>query len=226
MTVTPLSLAVLQKAQAEAEGFQNGPAPALNPANINTQDNIGNPQVTGSSPVPYYPSSETPNLQLSTEDMSSTLANNFVILDTAAGNGLLSSVTLLTAAQISSLLTTPVTLVPAPGAGLYIVPLTMAITYYAGTVPWRGGNSIEIGNPGGLAGNTYAGYFQDPAAVFGTDAGTGNILSLTNFAGQGGLYVQEGLLVNQPLIITQSGAWTQNGNGTGKVTVIYAILTA
>lgn len=30
---TPLSLALLQKAQAEAEGFQNGPAPALNSAN-------------------------------------------------------------------------------------------------------------------------------------------------------------------------------------------------
>ena len=78
---TPLGLALLQKAQAEAEGFANGPFPALNSANIYTQDSIGNPQTPGSSPVPYYPSSETPNLQLSTEDMPSQLANNFVILD-------------------------------------------------------------------------------------------------------------------------------------------------
>src|ERR1035438_3677451 len=78
---TPLSLALLQKAQAEAEGFANGPAPALNAANIYTQDSIGNPQTPGTSPIPYYPSAETANLQLSTEDMSSQIANNFVILD-------------------------------------------------------------------------------------------------------------------------------------------------
>lgn len=78
---TPLSLSVLQKAQAEAEGFANGPQPALNNANLYTQDSTGNPQVPGTSPVPYYPSAETPNLQLSTDDMPSTIANNFVILD-------------------------------------------------------------------------------------------------------------------------------------------------
>jgi hypothetical protein len=78
-----LSLALLQKAQAEAEGFANGPAPALNNANIYTQDSIGNHQTPTTSPVPYYPSSETPNLQLSTEDMPAQLANNFVILDKA-----------------------------------------------------------------------------------------------------------------------------------------------
>ena len=76
-----LSLTALQKAQAEAEGFQQGPQPALNSANINTQDALGNTQVVTTSPVPYYPPSETPNLQLSTEDMSSQVANNFVILD-------------------------------------------------------------------------------------------------------------------------------------------------
>ena len=83
MATPPLNLAELQKAQAEAEGFQNGPAPALNAANLNTQTQIGNPQIPSTSPVPYYPSAETPNLQLSTDDMPAQLANNFVILDTA-----------------------------------------------------------------------------------------------------------------------------------------------
>lgn len=78
-----LSLEELQKAQAEVEGFQNGPHPALNNANLYTQEKAGNPQVTPPipTPVPYYPSSETPNLNLSTEDMSSQAANNFVIID-------------------------------------------------------------------------------------------------------------------------------------------------
>src|ERR1035437_908745 len=78
----PLSLAELQKAQAEVEGFQQGPTPALNGANLNTQSILGNPQTPSTSPAPYYPSKETPNLKMSTRDMSSELANNFVILDT------------------------------------------------------------------------------------------------------------------------------------------------
>src|ERR1035437_7931893 len=79
-----LSLAELQKAQAEVEGFQNGPQPALNPANLNTQAVAGNPQPTppAPTPVPYYPSQETPNLHLSTRDMPAEEANNFVTLDT------------------------------------------------------------------------------------------------------------------------------------------------
>jgi hypothetical protein len=84
MSTTPLTLAELSKAQAEAEGFSNGPAPTLNQANLYVQDClVGNPQTPGTpaSTTPYYPSAETPNLQLSTADMSSELANNFVILD-------------------------------------------------------------------------------------------------------------------------------------------------
>lgn len=99
MAVPFLTQPELAKAQAEAEGFANGPLPVLNPANLNTQRTIGNPQVVpaATAPVPYYPSSETPNLQLSTEDMPSQLANNFVILDnaigTTAGDDLLDNIT-------------------------------------------------------------------------------------------------------------------------------------
>jgi hypothetical protein len=86
MAALPLTLAQLSKAQAEAEGFQGGPQPALNPANLYTQDCLaGNPQTPGTpaSATPYYPSSETPSLRLSIEGLSSQLANNFVILDQA-----------------------------------------------------------------------------------------------------------------------------------------------
>src|ERR1035437_6042544 len=86
----PLSLTELQKAQAETEGFQNGPIPALNTANLNTQSILGNPQTPSTSPVPYYPSQETPNLKLSTRDMASEVANNFVILDASISGGSLS----------------------------------------------------------------------------------------------------------------------------------------
>jgi hypothetical protein len=81
-----LTQAAAAKAQAEVEGYQNGPEPALNPVNANTQQQLGNPlYVPGvASKVPYYPpSQETPNLQLSLQDMSADLAQNFVVLDNA-----------------------------------------------------------------------------------------------------------------------------------------------
>jgi len=81
-----LTLAELAKAQAEAEGYQNGPQPALNQANLSTQEALGNTIAPTTTPAPYYPSSETPNLQLSTENMSAELANNMVIIDAVAAN--------------------------------------------------------------------------------------------------------------------------------------------
>jgi len=86
--MAPLTLQELQKAQAIVDGFAFGPMPALNPANLNTQDREGNPQVPSTSPAPYYPPAvPTPLLELSLYDMSSTLANNFVLLDKAFGEG-------------------------------------------------------------------------------------------------------------------------------------------
>ena len=87
--MAPLTLAQLQKAQAEADGFAFGPEPALNPANLYTQATAGNPQPTppAPTPVPYYPSSETPNLHLSTRDVAAEMANNLVILDTLFSSG-------------------------------------------------------------------------------------------------------------------------------------------
>ena len=87
MATVPLTLAELSKAQAEAEGFQNGPTPLLNPANLYTQEKEGNPQPQVRGPIPYYPSKETPNLKLSTRDVSAEEANNFVILDSLFPSG-------------------------------------------------------------------------------------------------------------------------------------------
>lgn len=85
----PLSLVELQKAQAEVDGFQQGPAPALNNANRSMQAALGNSQAASTTPVPYYPSKETPNFALSTRDMSSELANNFVSIDTLIAGSVL-----------------------------------------------------------------------------------------------------------------------------------------
>jgi hypothetical protein len=128
MSTTPLTLAELQKAQAEAEGFANGPAPALNNANLYTQAKAGNPQPTppAPTPVPYYPSSETPNLSLSTRDVSSEMANNLVILDALfpSGGGLGVPIIQATAQVVNAL--TPTTLsITASKTTLYAVSIYM-----------------------------------------------------------------------------------------------------
>src|ERR1700685_706084 len=87
--MAPLTIEQLAKAQAEAEGFQQGPLPTLNAANLYVQDCLNNnPQTPGTpaSTTPYYPSSETPNLQLSVDSQSSQLANNMVLLDAATSS--------------------------------------------------------------------------------------------------------------------------------------------
>jgi len=128
MATLPLTLAELQKAQAESEGFANGPQPALNSANLYTQASAGNPQPTPpvATPVPYYPSSETPNLSLSTRDVAAEMANNLVILDTLfpTGGGLGVPIIQATAQVVNSL--TPTTLsITAPKTALYAVSIYM-----------------------------------------------------------------------------------------------------
>jgi hypothetical protein len=88
MSVPFLTQPELAKAQAEVEGFQSGPLPVLNPANLNTQQKIGNPQVVAdlTPTIPYYPEvNVTPNLQLALDNMSAETAQNFIILDNAVG---------------------------------------------------------------------------------------------------------------------------------------------
>jgi hypothetical protein len=128
MAPTPLTLLQLQKAQAEAEGFQNGPEPALNNANLYIAAIAGNPQPTPPvpTPTPYYPSSETPNLQLSTRDVPAEMANNLVILDSLfpTGSGLGVPIIQATAQVVNSL--TPTTLsITAPKTTLYAVSIYM-----------------------------------------------------------------------------------------------------
>jgi hypothetical protein len=74
--------------QALAEGFAAGPVPKVNPANIYTQDLLGNPIVPVAEPVPYYPpaTNTTPNLGLSLQGMDVVLADNMALLDSAAVN--------------------------------------------------------------------------------------------------------------------------------------------
>lgn len=74
--------------QALAEGYQNGPTPTLNSANLNTQSAIGNPLVPVIEPVPYFPPiTISPNLGLTLIGLDGTEAQNMVLIDAAIGIG-------------------------------------------------------------------------------------------------------------------------------------------
>ena len=87
MSPTPLTPLQLQKAQAEAEGYQNGPLPPLNLPNQYTQAVLGNPQLPETGPVPAYPGvRDTPNTLLRVDGMSAEQAQNLLMLDQDLGS--------------------------------------------------------------------------------------------------------------------------------------------
>jgi hypothetical protein len=87
MAPTPLTPLQLQKAQAEAEGYQNGPLPPLNLPNQYTQAVLGNPQLPETGPVPAYPGvRDTPNALLRVDGMSAEQAQNLLMLDQDLGS--------------------------------------------------------------------------------------------------------------------------------------------
>lgn len=91
MALTPLTPLQLQKAQAEAEGYQQGPFPPLNAANQSTQANLGNPQLPETGPVPVYPGErDTPNTLMRMDGMSAEDAQNLLMLDQDHGTDPLS----------------------------------------------------------------------------------------------------------------------------------------
>jgi hypothetical protein len=136
-----LTPAQLAKAQAEAEGYQFGPQPSLNPANIYTQDKAGNPTAPTTSPTPYYPSSETPNLQLTTDEMPAALANNFVILDNLlpTGEPILAIPVISARIQQINATTTQSISLTSPITQMYAVSLYMSATGMAAA-----GHSVTV----------------------------------------------------------------------------------
>ena len=141
--LTPTQVA---QEQAKAEGFQNGPLPTVNPVNIDTQAKLGNIVPSVAEPVPHYPPATdlTPNLGLSLQGLDPIEAENMVQIDTAipSAGGITLTVT-LTAAQIKSMNTNPVLLVPGkPG---YILQLNWGyIKYLPGTQAFNPANGDNI----------------------------------------------------------------------------------
>lgn len=136
----------------------------------------------------------------------------------------------LTTAQLLSLSTTPVTIIPAPGVGKYIVPqiFTGQLTF--------GGTPFSIANSGagntylfwaglgtGSAGSTSVGIMQDSAANGGMNY-TASGSQLFVFPCLTDPSVPAVSILNQPLQIIMDDALTL-GNGSMVITMSYIIVT-
>lgn len=129
--------------------------------------------------------------------------------------GLLRADLLLSSAQLLSIFTTPVTIVPAPGAGLAIVPVSLALNVqFKGTPYVDHAGSLVLG-AGGIS------FLTQSTAGF-WDQG-----SSRNFFGAVANTVQaSSAWANQPMTLFQNTANPTGGNGTMAVTLSYLVAPA
>lgn len=133
-----------------------------------------------------------------------------------SGSGVQTASVTLSPAQLLSLRSAPVQLVPAPGAGSIIKPLSITLQYKAGSTPYNApeGN-FAIGTPA-LPGATHGpgGGFIDQASD-----------QVAYVGGFGGAFGSRSNFENQPIIVQQNGSteWT-GGDGSVVVNISYSVV--
>ena len=138
----------------------------------------------------------------------------------APAGGAVQSVTVsLSSAQLLALNTSPVTIVPAPGAGSYILVLVTSYELIYGSSPYS-----LAGDPPGLAYGGNAIYPADQG--WNVSSFTGSSSSVAFVAGPGSIgFVPTSNVSNQPVKLVADIGNPTSGNSTGKVTVLYATVT-
>jgi hypothetical protein len=125
----------------------------------------------------------------------------------------------LTTAQLLSLNTSPVTIIPAPGPGKCIMVILSVYELIFGTTPFVLNNGDQ--GPGLYYGST-SGYTADNASGNGAFSGSSNTISTGN-----DVYspLPTSGFENLPIILGSSFANMTGGDGTGTINVLYWIVT-
>jgi hypothetical protein len=144
------------------------------------------------------------------------------------GVTLSSQTVVLTAAQILAMNTTPVQLIPAPGAGMVNIPVSVLFCAHYGSAAFGGGGNMVVqwGNAAGATGQT-TGFALPPTVMTGLGSGTA-VGYMT--PGDGATYAQ-GLLAsagNAAIYISYpaSPAFTGGTGCTLTLTILYATISA
>jgi hypothetical protein len=134
----------------------------------------------------------------------------------STGGGIQTATVTLSSAQLLSLRATPVQLVPPPGAGNVIKPLSITLQYKSGSAPYTAQDgSFAIGTPAFVAA------VQQPAVGF-IDQASDQFAFLGGF---GGAFGPRSSFENQPITVSQNGSaeWTA-GDGSVVISVTYTVV--
>ena len=134
-----------------------------------------------------------------------------------SGGGVQTASVTLSSAQLLNLRTAPVQLVPAPGAGSIVKPLSITLEYKAGSTPYNAADgNFAIGTP------------ALPGAAHGPGGGFIDQTSdqIAYVGGFGGAFGSRGNFENQPIIVQQNGSaeWA-GGDGSVVINISYTIVT-
>jgi hypothetical protein len=151
---------------------------------------------------------------------AATVPANVSIEDLRSGGEQNSATLALTAAQVNTMYTTPVELLPAPGAtAFYVVTQAILVNENGGTA-WTSGGAITIGysnaNPGSpnaLTGTVAATFLTSPTVTQAITLAGAQIASSATSA-----------LVNLGIFISNATGVFATGTGTLKVKLIYSVV--
>jgi hypothetical protein len=134
-----------------------------------------------------------------------------------AGSAVQTTTLTLTSAQILSLYTLPVQVVPAPGAGQIINPIAFTLQYKFGTVAYTvppQGIQFISGTPSHdeYVGVSTANLLDAPSSRVTTATASGQV------GGDPAVYA------NQPLLVALSNSDPTGGDGTLTITVTYTVV--
>lgn len=150
--------------------------------------------------------------------------------NTGTGWGSLTTVlpiqTTVTSAQLLSLHTTPIVLVPAQGASTVVLPTVASIIYFAGTTPYTitgsDGNLFVNWNANNLyvacSGLVDTGFLDQTTSQFQS------ISAFTDTVSSENPPIPLSVVENQPLTLSIADTLTL-GNGTMQVNILYKIFT-
>jgi hypothetical protein len=139
-------------------------------------------------------------------------ANSASLFDLTTGANISAPLQLtisLTAAQIGSLFSSPVELIPAPASGYGILLLSILIQYRFGTTPYLGGGTLEFFNGDSGSPLTF------PSNVFVGDTSQTGMLGVAILTAE-----------NTPISLTMdTGDFSGTpGDGVGQVTMTFSIV--
>jgi hypothetical protein len=175
-------------------------------------------QVTGAAPLASPALTGVPTAPTAALGTSTTQLATCQFVQQTGNTPVLSASVALTSAQLLALHGTPITLVPAPGAGIVVYPTQIVLEYKFVTTAYTiNGDSmiLDYNNAGSALKQTFAetGFFDQTASQIGFLDGVVARAALT-------------VAANQPFTIGASGGSNMTlGDGTLVVYIYYALIT-